>query len=184
MRPSPLRLEGYYIRELFIQLDPKLEETGDFTSWTGYHFQPDKDFKPDGSEFEVDAYTARHVKDSSKMRYRLILTSPKNSRRRVPYKFRISLVGFFQIDKDYPADRAGVLFHANAPAILYAAAREILATAMSRGPYPAIILPTVSFLDDAEQAAINEAKHLLRLKGKAVKAKRASKKKAVKKKSG
>lgn len=185
MRPSPLHLEGYYVRELFVELNAKFEKRSDFISWGGYHYQPGSDFKPDACNFDVDGYAARNVKDPFRVRYRLVLSSAKNSRRQVPYNFRISLVGFFHIDKNYPADRASVLFYANAPGILYAAAREVLATAMARGPYPAIILPSASFLDDAEQLALHEAKQLKRqLKGKAVKAKRASKKKTVKKKAG
>jgi preprotein translocase subunit SecB len=61
------------------------------------------------------------------------------------YSFAISLLGSFRASPDYPAKRAGQLVQTNGPSVLYGAAREVLRTAMSAGPYPPILLPTAWF---------------------------------------
>jgi len=38
--------------------------------------------------------------------------------------------------------------HANGPAMLFGAAREIIRAATGRGPWPAVIIPSTNFLAD------------------------------------
>jgi preprotein translocase subunit SecB len=63
-----------------------------------------------------------------------------------PCEFSIMLVGFFEVIPEWPPEQVGRLFSANAPALLYSAAREALATVTGRGPYPEILLPSVTFV--------------------------------------
>ncbi len=56
------------------------------------------------------------------------------------------LVAFFEVIPEWPPEQVDRLFSANAPALLYSAAREALATVTGRGPYPEIFLPSVTFV--------------------------------------
>lgn len=60
----------------------------------------------------------------------------------VPYEFNLSLVGFFEVDDPKQKD----IVYINAPAMLYSAAREIIASITGRGPWGSVILPSINFL--------------------------------------
>lgn len=192
MKPSPLRLEGYYIRELSIKLNPQLQKTVSFSAWEGYHYQAGKAFKPDYVHFNVDGELGQKVDEPSRLRYILKIESANSAKKQVPYAFSLSLVGFFNINLKNADDNIKMLLHASAPELLYSAAREILASITGRGPYPAIILPSVTFSDHAEQVLISEAKQVTgeakrvisAAKGKKTEAKKAAKKVVSKKRSG
>jgi preprotein translocase subunit SecB len=62
-----------------------------------------------------------------------------------PYSFLLEMVGFFDIAKKYPEEKIDAMVKTNGPSVLYGAAREILRTLMSHGPFCPIILPTGSF---------------------------------------
>jgi len=64
---------------------------------------------------------------------------------RFPYSFSIRLAGFFEVSKDCPLELIEPLALINAPSILYAAAREILAITTARSRYLSVFLPSVRF---------------------------------------
>lgn len=159
MKPSVLHIEGYHLKELFIELNDKFHKKSVFGAWTGYHYHPDESYKVDPVNFRVGSEISKKVDDPFSLRYVLNIVST-GRKDKVPYTFRVSLVGYFHVDKsavEGNEEKANVFLYANAPALLYAAARELLATATARGPYPAVILPSVSFLDDAEKLVKDEA---------------------------
>lgn len=160
MRPSLLRLEGYYVKELTVALNEVFAKKAVFGSWVGYHYQPDKSFKVEPPQFEVHREIGTKVDDPTRLRYVLKIHSVGH-KDKVPYSFKVSLVGYFHVDAAMKEDAdANALVYANAPAILFSAAREMLALVTARGPYPAVILPTVSFHDDAEELAAADAKRV------------------------
>ena len=152
MKPSALHLEGYYIKELAISLNEGFAKTKPFGSWTGYHYQPDKDFKADPAEFEVYRELGTKMGDPKSVRYVLKVRS-SGSRNKCPYAFKIALVGYFHIDEKLKisTEASDAAVSSTAPAILYSAARELLALNTARGPYPSIILPPISFEDDPSE---------------------------------
>jgi Preprotein translocase subunit SecB len=150
MKPSPLTLEGYYLRELSVEMNPKFEKGQNLAAWLGFHYHPDESYEPDLITYEANGAIAIKKDDPLRRIYELKITSDRSPRKKFPYFFEIAVEGYFRIAEDYPAEKVELLFHANAPALLYAAAREILAVVTGRGPFPAVILPSVSFLDDAE----------------------------------
>jgi preprotein translocase subunit SecB len=160
MKPSPLHLEGYFVKELAVEVNPSFEKRQAITAWMGYHYQPDDLFEPDVVTFDASGFYASKKDDPLRRVCALTIVSDRKPRKKVPYFFRITLEGYFQICPSYPTERIEILFHANAPGLLYGAAREILASITGRGPFPAIVLPSISFLDDAEKIAaeINEQK--------------------------
>lgn len=159
MRPSLLHLEGYYLKELSVTLNEAFTKKAVFGSWVGYHYQPDKSFTVEPPEFDVYREIGTKVDDPTSLRYVLKIRSV-GAKDKVPYSFKISLVGFFHVDKSLKEDDAKSLVYANAPSVLFSAAREALSSVTARGPYPAVVLPLVSFHDDAEQLAATDAKRV------------------------
>jgi preprotein translocase subunit SecB len=171
MKPSLLHIEGYHLKELNIELNESFAKKSVFGAWSGYHYHPDETYKVDPVNFTVGAEMAKKSNDPFALRYVLKIVST-GRKDKVPYSFKVSLVGYFHIDKavgEKDERGANVLLYANAPALLYAAARELLATATARGPYPAVILPSVSFLDDAERTVDAAAAEPKAIKGKVIK---------------
>lgn len=66
------------------------------------------------------------------------------------YTFHVEVVGFYEVSKNYPEEKAEALVRANGPALLYSAARELIATLTGRGPFASVNLPTVTFIDEAK----------------------------------
>lgn len=69
---------------------------------------------------------------------------PEDEENLIPYTLDIIAVGIFRIDKDWPDPEK--LAIVNGGSILYSAARELIITVTSRGPWGAVTLPTFSFL--------------------------------------
>jgi len=64
------------------------------------------------------------------------------------YVATIELIGFFEVDNDLPEGRIGDVVAANAPAILYSAARELILLITGRGPFSPLSLPSATFIDE------------------------------------
>ncbi len=69
------------------------------------------------------------------------------------YRVHLVVVGFFEVSPKWPEPEKLILI--NGASILYSAAREYLLTITSRGPWGALMLPTVSFNGLSQE---NEAK--------------------------
>ena len=80
-----------------------------------------------------------------KAAYRLSLSLPPKENR-FPYSFEIVLIGFFELHDTVRDEQITRVLDSNAPALLYSAAREALATSVGRGPFRPLLLPSVHFL--------------------------------------
>ena len=69
-----------------------------------------------------------------------------------PYNFSVGLVGTFEVHPKFPADKIKEMVSVNGSSILYSAARQILREVMNNGPFPALDLPTVRFLEKDKPA--------------------------------
>lgn len=153
--PATVQLDGYYIRELRFGVGESLAKRAKFMLGTGLHIQhPDIITCPGvGINFAVDF--AQNIKDESKYKVQLQVHSDQAGKDD-PYTFDIQLVGYFSVEdgvKPFPG--LDVFVHRNAVMILYSTAREIIASVTSRGPFPALILPTLSFnVTEKTRAAI------------------------------
>jgi len=153
MRPSPLQLEGYLVTELSFKAQPNFEYDLENPLTT---VQP--------ADLTVEVALAEHQDDRLRRNCDLTvgLTDPTGIK--FPYVFRTVFTGFFRISENYPAEQVDLMFATNAPALLYSAARELLATVTGRGPYPSVTLPSVTFLPsltevaEQKQSAINDAR--------------------------
>lgn len=62
------------------------------------------------------------------------------------YALDVQIVGFFRVEHGIPEEMRGGLLAILAPSMLYGAAREFICTVTSRGPFPPLYLPTISFV--------------------------------------
>jgi preprotein translocase subunit SecB len=140
MIPSPLSLEWYFIKELRVAWQPDFDGSEAKSLLV--------------SDLSVEVLPSQNKEEPLKWGFELIITLEDKTGKRFPYTFQIALVGFFEISKAY-AERnpngAELLAIVNGPAVLYSAAREHITTVTSRGPYPEVILPTVTFLPVEEK---------------------------------
>jgi preprotein translocase subunit SecB len=72
-----------------------------------------------------------------------------------PYQFKIVMTGLFTINTEIDAETGERLFRVNAPALLYSAAREIIFNLTSHSEHAPFLLPSVTFLDEAEPVINN-----------------------------
>lgn len=138
MNPAPLQLLDYWSTSLHMEACP------------GY--EPEKD-----TEMDLDSITVDHeVKllespESEKIGTQWLVglsvkqgpCEPAN----IPYTFSVTLQG---IVLALPGGPQGELLErtvkANAPAMLFGAAREMIRALTSRGPHRAVIIPSTNFL--------------------------------------
>jgi len=92
--------------------------------------------------------TAKNKNDKNDWRVALKLSCAPSDKTPCGYVIDAEFVGFFQIlDPTISDDRAADIVAANAPAMLYGAARELVLLVTGRGPLAPYILPSVSFID-------------------------------------
>ncbi len=136
MKNSPLQLIRYLVPEIACSANPA--------------FDPEKPCDGGLEQFSVEA-SVNHQdapKDTAgnawslEMRLSQKLPEGKN----FPYKFELTVVGFF-ICKDGVPPQAGEerFVRINGSSMLYGAARELVRTTTAMGPWGALLLPTISF---------------------------------------
>jgi preprotein translocase subunit SecB len=132
MNIAPLQLKYYFITELYIK------------ARTNYDPKRGFDYKIEYLQCDTKFMKKEDNPLLRQVQFTINCNPPVDAN--IPYEFKITVVGFFHIDKTWPLSRREELVHFNGLAILYSTAREIIATATSRGPWPQIILPSVNFL--------------------------------------
>lgn len=137
---SPLRLDTYFFTRIHVDACEKAAE------------------KPAEGELSHKLDYLRHKEDPRKWMITLALRQAEDKGKCCPaYTFEIHAVGMFSVDKGYPDEKVESLVRVNGPALLYGAIRELVANLTARGPFAAVHLPTVSFIDEAK-GAITTAK--------------------------
>jgi|SRR5687767_14889733 len=140
MIPSPLRLEWYFIKELRV-------------AWQS-EYDSSEAAAMSVSDLSVEVTPSQSEEEPLKWAFEVSIALEDNTGKRFPYVFHIVLVGFFEIAREYAETNPNgseLLAVVNGPAVLYSAAREHITTLTSRGPYPEVVLPTVTFLPIEEK---------------------------------
>jgi preprotein translocase subunit SecB len=134
MKLAPLQLEAYFLTDLSFRANQEFDKTKpvafqepDLAVLTG--IQPDKNLD---------------------RRWQVTLNIKLQSRPEAnsPYFFALNLVGIVWAAAELPPDRLPLLLATNGPAMLYGVAREVVRDLTSRGPFPPLSLPSISFLPD------------------------------------
>jgi len=71
-------------------------------------------------------------------------TIPKG--KNLPYSFTLKMKGIVAAHPDLQDERLERIVAANAPAMLFGAAREVIRAATGRGPYAPVLIPSTNFL--------------------------------------
>jgi preprotein translocase subunit SecB len=148
MRSSPLLLKEYFTTSLSFSATPGFE-----SNIPDVRVISPKDLK-------VEVLEGQQEDNPLQRSCQLIVELNDTTGSKFPYNFSIVLVGFFEVIPEWPPDRVDQLFSANAPAVLYSAAREALAAATGRGPYPEILLPSVTFVQPPDKKMEHNEKQL------------------------
>jgi preprotein translocase subunit SecB len=137
---SLLQLETYFLKELSYSIKDGLNTIPESVA----------DFKHVG--LEISDVTTLIDEEQYKCRCELIIeTSESLSNEGSFYKFKIVMVGFFTVNPNLSPDKAKLLAESNSPAVLYSTSREIIATVTRRSPYPAVLLPLVTFVKNVNE---------------------------------
>ena len=86
-------------------------------------------------------------KDSRRWQVTLKVTYRPGPDVNTPYHFAIEIVGLFLVSNQVAEEKVKWWIETNATAVLYSALREIVRALTSRGPYPALLLPTGTFYE-------------------------------------
>jgi preprotein translocase subunit SecB len=135
MQGSPLQLEDYLLKTLRFGLLTPLNDLLD----------PSVIY--DALDVDISAETQNRNNDPRLWRSKLVVRSKDEKDGIYPYTFELVYVGFFRVIEEFPADRVEQMVRANAPALLYSAAREALMYLTGRGRLPAVLLPSITFIE-------------------------------------
>ena len=148
MRPSPLVLREYFTTDFRFSAQPNYQGDDRHTG----AINP-ADLKVEVIEGQQeDNHLIRNCQLS------LELEDPTGGK--FPYTFSITLLGFFEVVDWWDPDKVDSLVSANAPALLYSAARETIALLTGRGPFSRILLPSVTFVKVPAQSTEGQSKQL------------------------
>lgn len=129
VKSTPLKLQRYFVTELFLKANPRRSPTGDPV-----------EYEPEDLEIKI----ASAQDSGAEWRFELTVRLKKELAKEKPYNFKIVLTSWFtfNISVQHNPDVVRI----NALSMLYSAARELLLGASSRTPYPPLQLPTVRFV--------------------------------------
>lgn len=132
---SPLQLEHYFFTHIEI------------------HTHPDADVEH-GTGFGAEVQCARHEDDPHRWMITLTVSlKGEDDEAPPPYTGEFEIVGMFRVADDYPEDKVAKLAHINGAAILYGTIREMVVNLTTRGPFPPVMLPTTTFIDECSGEA-------------------------------
>jgi len=138
VKKSPLKIKNYFVASLSVKANPAEEGA--------------RSPLEDGVNTATRVETAQHAENKRDWKVALQINCSPVEKNVCAYLISVELVGFFEVDKEWPDDKIGDVVAANAPAILYSAAREIILLVTGRGPFPPFALPSASFVDETPSA--------------------------------
>lgn len=134
----PLELKQYFFPFVHVAADPQ--------------YEPEKG--KDKAHFDVKTAV---IKDEKNDLYQVtveITDEPENENSRIPYSVKLIGVGLFSVTPKWQEPEK--LLRINGASIIYSAAREFLITITSRGPWPPVILPAISFKEPSSSKAATD----------------------------
>jgi len=137
MKLAPLQLTDYFLTDLTLQANPGFEPGKPVDDCIeSLHVTPQvalaKDLTDKGSEWQVSLEIAQ--------------ATPVG--KNLPYAFSLRIQGTVCASPHLSGVTLQRAVHANGPAMLFGAAREIIRAATGRGPWSAVIIPSTNFLAD------------------------------------
>lgn len=126
----PLRLERYFYSRIICIANSE--------------FDPAVDQQTPNVEMINEVRLMRHAEDERRWQVVLDIRTPPVEEHSGPYQLDIQVVGFFAVAPDTlhdPEKMVGI----TGSSMLYSATREFVLGLSSRGPWPPVFLPTISY---------------------------------------
>lgn len=139
-RKPPIEMRHHFFPSVHIEADANVVEKKHKNSDFGYDFKVDLQV---GELLPEGLYPIVLVLESCAMEGKL-----------QGYSLKIMAVGYIALDPSVPEERKRNLVAVNGGSLLYSATREFIYSVTLRGPFPAIYLPTVSFVPKDEAAQV------------------------------
>jgi preprotein translocase subunit SecB len=139
MKLAPLQLVDYYITYLTLQANPRFlkeqpcappEES--LQVIPNYYANTNAPAQQGASEWIVSLEILQSIPEGANL----------------PYSFKLEIQGIVMAAPFLEGTKLQRAIHANGPAMLFGAAREIIRAATGRGPWAAVIIPSTNFLSD------------------------------------
>jgi preprotein translocase subunit SecB len=135
MKLAPLQLADYFLTDLTLQANPEFDTTKPAddcveTLVVTPHYSQTKDKGEIGTEWLVSLEISQTIPEGGNL----------------PYAFSLRIQGTVLVSPHLTGVKLQRAMHANGPAMLFGAAREIVRAATGRGPWPAVIIPSTNFL--------------------------------------
>lgn len=143
MKTATLQLRFYFVTELNVSANRE--------------HAPDKPISLTDEDILIKTDFKSKPNDGRRWEVTLRIQQQAGPATNPPYYFTIELVGAFDVDAAYPANKVEWMVRTNATSVLYSTAREILRNAMAQGPFCPLLLPTVSFYTPDTNRILEEA---------------------------
>lgn len=143
MKPAPLLLKGYFVNQMSFTVN--LEH--DPAQPTELTFE---DINVE-SDCQKAVQTADVQGEGPAWQTRVLITQNLPPEKNAPYNYAVELVGLFQVAKGYPEEKCDRLVKTNGRSMLYGLAREVIRNLTSQGPFPPMLIPTVSFYEPEDE---------------------------------
>ena len=127
MNRSPLSLERYFFSRLVLEAHAVTGELMD-----------------NGIQTELKVSQSATEPKLFQLLLQLQVMPPKTGQ--PAYTGEFHAVGFFRVADDWPEAQVLKLVQSDGAAILYGTIREMITNLTSRGPWPALVLPSVNFI--------------------------------------
>jgi len=135
MKLSPLKLSSYFCSDI--------------------NFSANREYDPSKPvELRIEEFACTHKVEQlaeQERTYQVTIcvkhqTSKKSNG---PCSYSVEVVGFFEIAAEFPKEKAERAVRVNAPSVLYGIAREVVRSITSHGPFNAVIVPTLTFIEES-----------------------------------
>lgn len=137
MRVAQIQLTNYFVSEL------------QFAANRG--FKRDAPSNITADDLQVSHQASANVENERQWQITLRVALHAAPESNSPYSFLVEMVGFIQVDTSVTEDRIERFARINGTSLIFAAAREIIKAATSRGPFPPLLLPTVTFWEPKKE---------------------------------
>ena len=107
-------------------------------------------------ELQVAHQALANSDDSRKWQITLRIALNASPESNSPYSFLLEMIGFIDVADTVSEDRIERFARINGTSLIFAAAREIIKAATSRGPFKPLLLPTVTFWEPKQDAPKQE----------------------------
>lgn len=143
MKAAQIQLTNYFVSEL--------------------QFVANRDFKLDvpanvaAADLQVAHQASASAENKRQWQITLRVALNASPESNSPYSFLVEMVGFIDVAESVSDERIERFARINGTSLIFAAAREIIKAATSRGPFKPLLLPTVTFWEPVPETPHNSA---------------------------